>query len=126
MATCPEESGVANAGASPPELTVDIALLKSPFSSIRKDCKAPGEFSFVALLEISIGPSVVKEMNILEDAVVRWMESYPGRVVACLRLACQSQNVCVRVEDISRNEGGVSSSNDSEVDHDSGDLGEYM
>ena len=61
MATCPVVSGVVNAGASPPELTVSTALLSSPELSIMKDCRAPGVFSFVALRMFSDGSTEREE-----------------------------------------------------------------
>lgn len=48
MATCPVESGVANAGPLPPELAVDT-WVNTPWALMEKDCRAPTVSSFVAL-----------------------------------------------------------------------------
>lgn len=136
IATWPVLRGAVKAGASPPEATVSIASLRSPFSPTKKLCSAPGSFSLTELryhritpqhrtnhhcnciLVVSV-PLKEKEMkgDALKNTLIRWMKCNPRRVSACERLARQGEGRGLVIEYIGIDKLAVSTSQEREVDH---------
>ena len=76
-------------------------------------------FSFTALKESwkSIIDTRRNPGYVLKDASIRREQRNPRRGIVCVRLPSERYDVGIGVEDVRGNEGGITTSEDSEIDH---------